>query len=126
MDTEGTLGGIALVSEIVIGGEFGAAQKGERRAIGGEEAVIGVWVSGFERMIEAIEDITKCRSIQFGSFLNQSGRRGMILVVRESLDQFVASTTGALSNQKLHVYICRQFPVSREVAGIGNVVLDVV
>ena len=77
-------------------------------------------------MIEVIEDITERSGIQFGSFLNKSRCRGMIFAIRESLDQFVASTTGALSNQELHENICRQLPVSGEVAGIGNVVLDVV
>ena len=42
VDTEGTFSGIALVSEIDIGGELQSAQEGKRRAIGGEEAVIGV------------------------------------------------------------------------------------
>lgn len=77
-------------------------------------------------MIEAIEDITEGRRTQFGSFLNKSGCRWMISVIRESVDQFVASTSGALSDQELHEYICWQLPASGEVAGIGNVVLDVV
>ena len=42
VDTEGTFSGIALGSKIGIGGELGTAQEGKRRAIGGEEAVIGV------------------------------------------------------------------------------------
>ena len=40
VNTEGTFSRIALGSEIVIGGEYGTAQEGECRAIGGEEAVI--------------------------------------------------------------------------------------
>ena len=61
VNTECAFSRIALGSEIVIGGECGTAQEGECRAIGGEEAVIGVRGRGFERLIEAIEDITECR-----------------------------------------------------------------
>ena len=61
VNTECAFSRIALGSEIVIGGEYGTAQEGECRAIGGEEAVIGVRGRGFERLIEAIEDITECR-----------------------------------------------------------------
>ena len=68
VDSEGAVGGIALGSELFIGEEPGAAQEGERRAIGGEEAVIGVCGSGFERLIEAIEGIAEYTRIQFGSF----------------------------------------------------------
>ena len=42
VDTVDAFSGIALGSEIVIGGELRTAQEGERRAIGGEEAVIRV------------------------------------------------------------------------------------
>ena len=86
VNTEGAFSGIALGSEIVIGGEPGTAQEGERRAIGGEEAVIEVRGRGLERLIEAIEDITECSRTQFGPFLNKSGCGWMVFVIRESID----------------------------------------
>ena len=42
VDTVDAFSGITLGSEKVIGGELRTAQERERRAIGGEEAVIGV------------------------------------------------------------------------------------
>jgi hypothetical protein len=86
VDTVDAFSGIALGSEIIIGGELRTAQEGECRAIGGEEAVIEVRGRGLKRLIEAIEDITECSRTQFGPFLNKSGCGWMVFAIGESID----------------------------------------